>query len=55
MINNNRLFYLRSKGLNMQEIANQLGVTRITIQRHFTRFKQMSDEEFKALFKEAFI
>lgn len=51
-MNYKRLFMLRSKGLNMKEIANEMGVHRVTIQRHFTKFKQMEEKEFKLFFRE---
>lgn len=43
---------LRSKGLNMQEIADDIKVHRVTIQRHFTKFKEMTEEQFKQFFRE---
>lgn len=47
MINYKKMFYLRCKGFNMQEIANEIGKSRETINRHFLKFKKMSDEEFR--------
>ena len=52
MINYNKMFYLRCKGLNMREIAEELGVTTVTIQRHFSKLKQMGNKEFKQLYKD---
>lgn len=49
MINYKKLFYLRCKGYNMREIADELKVHIVTVQRYFSKFKKMSDEEFKGL------
>jgi len=55
MLNYNKMFYLRCKGLNMQEIADDLGCSRVTVQRHFSKLKQMSDNDFKVLMRDTLI
>ena len=47
-----RLFHLRTKGFNNQDIANELGLSRNTISTHMCRFKKMDDEKFIKLKKE---
>jgi len=54
-MNYNRLFMLRAKGLNMQEIADDMGMHRVTIQRHFLKFKEMNEEDFKKFYKEVML
>ena len=46
-MNYKKLFYLGCKGYNMREIADKMSITRVTVQRHFLKFKSMPDEEFK--------
>lgn len=48
------MFYLRCKGHNMQEIANIMGVSRITINRHFLELKKMKEEDFQVLIRDTF-
>ena len=55
MISYNKMFYLRCKGLNMQEIADEIGVSIVTIQRHFSKLKQMYDKDFKVLLRDTFL
>lgn len=54
----NRMLFLRCRGLNQQEIANDLDLARITVHRQFTKFKSMPEEEFADIlynnFSEAF-
>ena len=52
MISYRKLFKLRCKGLGQQEIADELGVHRVSVNRIFNKLKKMSDKEFDVLFKD---
>lgn len=52
MISYRKLFKLRCKGWNQQEIAKELGVDRVTVNRNFMKLKNMSDKDFDVLFRD---
>lgn len=54
MISYRKMFKLRCKGLNMQEIADHkdINVDRVTVNRNFLKLKKMSDKEFDVLFRD---
>jgi len=46
-----RLFKGRTRGLNNTDLAQKLGVHRVTIQRYMETLRKLADPEFEMLYK----